>query len=960
MFAGCMMNRGSMRSFSLIAVILLTALGSQTAARPELTAKGRLIPLLSGNYCYQRISDTGSTLWLAFSNRMAIGHPFADRFALQDDEEQTDDLPRDFRASFSGPSGGEYLYGAGLWVGGIKGIDTLVSHAFDFTFPIPELIPAPCPEGEYRTVPGLADIEHVATAYDTIIAFDTLYRCQIGDCHDWYPLGIQVTSHSYSWVSPPYDRMVIMEYSVKNIDSTPIEKGWVGIYTDADVGGGSDASAGDLSGLIGGTIDGSGRWVDLNLAYSLDMDGDPHDMAFDAGSCNGAFGVQVLGLSKPGYKINFNWWVAGSGAGPSWGPRKADSILRNLGDADAAPYGDSNKYYIMSNGERDYHQIEIGLPHPPDWLEARDSDTMIAYGRDTRFIISAGPFDLAPQEEVTFTVAYVGAQDVIRNSYVNSWFKPTNRSSVSDYYEILHLDDLKAAGLAAATVYKQGFTMPPPGPPSLFRLVSFDDKSAAFVWSATRQTDLAGYHLLRKTGSGPWQVAGMTNASDTVMTVAGLDPMIPYQFALAAIDGGGAVGKPSAVIHLRTGLPHPPAYVTGTSRGGLPLLYWPPSTDSDVGSYQVYRVNIASHDTVHLASIADTTYGDIAALVGYTYDYYVTALTIDGRESMPSPPLRLIPLLLTSGILVINQNPGHVTANVAFDPILFDSLAATALADIGYTYRRYDDQNPVTLQDLARYSLVILSAENLEGYLTRAMADVLEDYLINGGKTVLILSQASVGRGPTSTPQVIHYEPLSFFSRYLMVDSCYIGPLMILPGYRLAGDLIGADPLAPGFPGQTWDSVRANRIGYYLPDGLPYGGAVWPHPPAEPIYAYRSGVADSSTAGRINGIRYKGNDYALYLLNFPLSLMRIDSAAVLLRHIVADLNEEFICGDVNGDFQLDIADAAAYSEYLYWGIHPPALERAGDLDCDGQYTLGDLLVLINFLFRKGPVPLCCR
>ena len=41
----------------------------------------------TGDYCFQRISDTLADLWLAHSNRMAFGRPFRMESPYPDDEE---------------------------------------------------------------------------------------------------------------------------------------------------------------------------------------------------------------------------------------------------------------------------------------------------------------------------------------------------------------------------------------------------------------------------------------------------------------------------------------------------------------------------------------------------------------------------------------------------------------------------------------------------------------------------------------------------------------------------------------------------------------------------------------------------------------------------------------------------------------------------------------------------------
>ncbi len=947
-----------MRSVISFLVLYLSISGVSWAISPYVE-KDRSWDFTSADYCFQRISDTVGGLWLAHSNRMAIGRPFWLDYPFPDDEEQTGNLPYPFDASFPGGSGKDYLYAAGLWVGGIKGNDTLVSHAFDYVAPVPELNPLPCPDGAFQTVSEWADVEHIAVAYDTIIIGDTLYRCQVGDCNDWRPLGIKVTSHSYTWESPPFDRSIIVDYTVQNIDSLPLEKGWVGIYSDCDIGTIPRAFADDVSAFMNGAFDSLGNWVDLDVAYSYDLDGDPGTYSFIEYSTRGAFGVQVLGLSVSDYRVNFNWWALNDLPEYDWAPRQQDFIIRDLGGSFATAYGDSNKYFVMSYPEVDYPQIEAAIPHP-GWVNPDYRGVAAASGMDTRFLISAGPFDLDPGEEVTFTVAYIAGDHVITNAYVNMWFDPGDPLSVSDYYEVMNLQDLQESALAAKAIYENGYTLPPPGPPKGFHLDEFDDTYVSLIWSPKPGRDVAGYDVLQSLNNGPWDTAAVRAADDTSAIIDGLDPASEYTFAVASFDSAGAVGKPSPSVSMIPGLPHAPAGLTGNTQRLYPQLAWSPSIDPDVNQYRVYRVEEGVADTVMVGQLGDTAYVDRTIIPARAYDYYVTAVTGTELESFPSPSVRLIPMTMNSGILVLNYNSGAISANLLFKNAFLDSLIFRALGGLTYRYRLVDDQNPVTLDELADYSLIIISIENRSGSLTFDLIDLIAPYLANGGKVILLLRHIGINQNPTSTPHVLRFDPASFLSRYLMIDSAYIGPLTVLPGYQLAGDLIGADPEIADLPSLKWDSVRINQFGYGVPNGIPYAGYFWPHPPAQIIYRYRSANPDSTTHGQVDGIRYIGDDYSFYVLNFPLSLMEIDSAAAMLRGAVVALDEDFICGDVNEDGRCNIGDVVSFIQYLYGGAEVPGVYLAGDIDCNGSPELSDILMLINYLFRSGLSPECCR
>jgi len=66
----------------------------------------------------------------------------------------------------------------------------------------------------------------------------------------------------------------------------------------------------------------------------------------------------------------------------------------------------------------------------------------------------------------------------------------------------------------------------------------------------------------------------------------------------------------------------------------------------------------------------------------------------------------------------------------------------------------------------------------------------------------------------------------------------------------------------------------------------------------------------------------------------------------------------FICGDVNGDTDINIFDVTALIEFLYLdGPAPEPLESA-DVNNDGELNIFDATYLISYLYLDGPAPDC--
>jgi hypothetical protein len=66
----------------------------------------------------------------------------------------------------------------------------------------------------------------------------------------------------------------------------------------------------------------------------------------------------------------------------------------------------------------------------------------------------------------------------------------------------------------------------------------------------------------------------------------------------------------------------------------------------------------------------------------------------------------------------------------------------------------------------------------------------------------------------------------------------------------------------------------------------------------------------------------------------------------------------FARGDANSDGNVDLGDLVFLLNYLYKAGPPPVPLARGDANCDVDVNLGDLVYLINYLYKAGPAPQC--
>lgn len=63
-------------------------------------------------------------------------------------------------------------------------------------------------------------------------------------------------------------------------------------------------------------------------------------------------------------------------------------------------------------------------------------------------------------------------------------------------------------------------------------------------------------------------------------------------------------------------------------------------------------------------------------------------------------------------------------------------------------------------------------------------------------------------------------------------------------------------------------------------------------------------------------------------------------------------------GDANSDQVIDLGDIVYLLNYLFKGDIPPCPMETGDATCNGVVDLGDVIYLLNYLFKGGDPPAC--
>lgn len=352
-----------------------------------------------------------------------------------------------------------YLYVGSFWASGVVGRDTLTSVGFDGNSFIYEFWAAPGEEGAIKrrsnmkttsnySLQAVSEQDYICTYTDTV----TLRALTGQDGFDnraHLPLGLKVDQRSYAWSYDYASDFVMFDFTITNINHFPLKKIYFGVYVDADVyheslgGGWTDDICGFLNALP--APEAPGYLDTVRIAWTADNDGDPNtNQSFDFTSGVAATGTAVLRTPNPDLKYSFNWWIANGNAALDFGPRKAgtdEHPFRDFGTGLGSPNGDRNKYYIMSNNENDYDQLEAAVSHTASgWLPPPVGAAGFADGFDARYLLSFGPFDLSPGDTLPITLAYVAGDGFHQNAgaFAHLW----NPLSPSQYQKMLNYADL--------------------------------------------------------------------------------------------------------------------------------------------------------------------------------------------------------------------------------------------------------------------------------------------------------------------------------------------------------------------------------------------------------------------------------------------------------------------------------------------------------------------------------------
>ncbi|RKX17960.1 MAG: hypothetical protein DRP35_10040, partial [Candidatus Zixiibacteriota bacterium] len=380
-----------------------------------------------------------SNIILAVQNQGKIGFSYRDEFMGY-----TDCFTgKVIVASCEFPKGSflDNLQYVGLWVGGIKKSDTLVSIVTDGEpgGNTDEFFTDPSSDGTLRkksiSDENSSQYKDLISEQDISFSYvDTLYRYHTFDDIDLRPhepLYIKVTHNSYAWSYDYAQDFILFDLKIENIGSEKINDVYLGMYMKSYFGY-FETLLGNatLSGFLEDYPSNYGcNYKDtLNMAWlthrdGVAVEGEYIDYVKRIGlsaykSNRSVIGLKLFNNLHDKLKFSYNWWVRSVLDETSYeryyfGPQMKKNYRSFQSRYNGYPLGDRDMYFLLRNGEIDYDQAYTSKieTYDPVWVyDYNRTATKIissAYISSISTLQSIGPLTLTPGSSTNLSFALV-------------------------------------------------------------------------------------------------------------------------------------------------------------------------------------------------------------------------------------------------------------------------------------------------------------------------------------------------------------------------------------------------------------------------------------------------------------------------------------------------------------------------------------------------------------------------
>lgn len=320
-------------------------------------------------------------------------------------------------AQWPGGSGDEYLWGAGLWVGGrINGEISVTTGQYEremrpgprlrdtiyeaqagyilrpnpFGYPTGMRLPSPDSDDDRdgkhdeEYLNGIDDDRDGQIDEDFAQLGDQLFTCTMFDnlplVSELYPghrpLGIRVIQSAFAYYQEGLENIIGLDFEITNVGHETINDAYLGFFTDCDIQSRSDGTntPDDMAGMFSGAVRADdGRFYRADIAYMLDgAEEDP---------LPGCFGVMLIdhttefiGREAPFHPAVNSFQIFATNA----------SVIQ-----EGEPQSDPDRYYLMTRN-------------------SYDRNTLPDEATDMKFMVSSGPFtNIRPGDSLEYKLALI-------------------------------------------------------------------------------------------------------------------------------------------------------------------------------------------------------------------------------------------------------------------------------------------------------------------------------------------------------------------------------------------------------------------------------------------------------------------------------------------------------------------------------------------------------------------------
>ncbi len=549
--------------------------------------------------------------------------------------------------------------------------------------------------------------------------------------------------------------------------------------------------------------------------------------------------------------------------------------------------------------------------------------------------------------------------------------------ALNHYYTVVAIDSLGLESFRPSTVYLKSLAgvLPPPS----FHMASWFGTSVTLGWDKPYGM-VGGYNIYRSTTPYQFNDPPINGTLITSLSYqdAGLTEGVTYYYIVKSVGQcNGLESGGSNQVDFLAGRPQTPHLEVKNGRHNIRLSM--SSSETDIKGYRIFRKEGEYGSFIEINPLClDTFYVDASAVGGISYQYEITAINTLDLESFPSDPVEGCVMSLNQGTLLVDMTRPyeHYTGvnsdsvNAFYQRTLKNSLG------YGYTYLAKDgDTDTLRLIDLSTYSVAIIHSEEKDIWhsLDLRTYQVLRCYARAGGALLIEGRRNLCGREGTSGFR--YFDSGDFRYEDLNIDSAFIS-MQPVNSCDYEGEFIGTNraPQMEGYPQAVEvDTHRVNTAyegggdcsggsgskGIDAQGKLTGVGYFFPADPSEVIYTFVSAYPETSSShGKPVALQHITDSSKVIYFDFPLWFVQESTAVQILGKALETLGAiRYVAGDASGDGLVDIGDVIFLIDYLFRNGSAPAVMEAMDVNGDCEVNIGDVVYLINYLFKGGPAPM---